>query len=119
MDTILRVMFVIIVAFMWPVVCLLGAGEAELTITVIDPSGHTTPFDIEPIPNGERVVYVPTCAGTHKVNATYCGVNVPGISDVMTCCYDVCAFIRSSCSEKVKNVCGSSWNLTAIVRHTV
>jgi len=69
------------------VVCLLGAGEAELGITVLDPSGHSMAFDVEPIPNGERVTYIPECPGSHKVNATYCGINVPGI------------IMRWSCSE--------------------
>jgi len=63
---------------MWLTVCLVGAGEAELSITVLDPSGQTIAFDVEPTPNGERVTYIPDCPGTYKINATYCGVNVPG-----------------------------------------
>jgi len=59
-------------------VYLLDAGIAELVLTVIDPSGHTIAFDIEPQPDGQRVSYIPECAGTHKVNATYGGINVPG-----------------------------------------
>lgn len=59
-------------------VCLLGAGEAQLNITVTDPSGHNIAFDMEQTPNGQRVIYIPDCPGTHKVNATYCGINVPG-----------------------------------------
>ena len=59
-------------------VSLVGAGEAELCITVIDPSGQTIPFDVEPTPNGQRVTYIPECPGTYKVNATYGGINVPG-----------------------------------------
>lgn len=59
-------------------VSLLGAGIAELVICIIDPSGDTIPFDIEPQPDGQRLTYIPECAGTHKVNATYGGINVPG-----------------------------------------
>jgi len=63
---------------LWLAVCLVGAGEAELCITVIDPSGQTVPFDVEPTPNGQRITYVPECPGTYKVNTTYGGINVPG-----------------------------------------
>ena len=63
---------------LWLAVSLVGAGEAELCITVIDPSGQTVPFDVEPMPNGQRVTYIPECPGTYKVNATYGGINVPG-----------------------------------------
>jgi len=76
-------MFVIMIsaAVLWPAVCLLGAGVAELCITVLDPSGQTIPFDVEPIQNGQRVTYIPDCPGTYKVNATYGGINVPGNLD--------------------------------------
>ena len=76
----------------WLSVCLLGAGEAELCITVIDPSGHTMAFDIVPTEQGERVTYIPDCPGIHKVNATYGGINVPGMSDSLTGCYSVSTF---------------------------
>ena len=65
-------------ALFWLIVCLVGAGEAELCITVIDPSGQTMAFDVEPTPTGQRVTYIPECPGTYKVNATYGGCNVPG-----------------------------------------
>ena len=72
-------------AVMLAAVCLLGAGEAQLNITVTDPSGHNIAFDMEQTPNGQRVIYIPDCPGTHKVNATYCGINVPGNLDSFTC----------------------------------
>jgi len=65
-------------------VSLLGAGIAELVICIIDPSGNTIAFDIEPQADGQRVIYIPECAGTHKVNATYGGINVPGNLDSFT-----------------------------------
>lgn len=77
---------------LWLLVCLLGAGEAELIVTVIDPSGQSVPFDIEPIPNGERVTYIPDCPGIFKVNATYGGINVPGNIDNFTCCYGITSY---------------------------
>jgi len=70
-------------AVLWLAVCLLGAGKADLSITVIDPAGHTMPFDIQPLEHGERVIYRPDSPGTHKVNATYGGINVPGNLDIL------------------------------------
>jgi len=74
-----------VVAVWWLSVGLVGAGEAELSITVIDPSGHMIGFDLEPTPEGQRVTYIPECPGTYKVNATYCGITVPGNYNITDC----------------------------------
>jgi len=69
---------------------------AELNISIVDPSGHTIGFDVEPSANGQRVIYVPECPGTHKVNATYGGINVPGNLENIMSFYII--FLYCSCT---------------------
>ena len=56
-----------------------NAGVAELSVTINEESGAPVPFNVEPTQVGERLTYVPDLPGVYKVNATYGGLNVPGM----------------------------------------
>ena len=54
------------------------AGRAELGLTITSPSGRTVPYQIQAIPKGDSVSYVPSEAGPHQIYITYGGLDVPG-----------------------------------------
>lgn len=56
----------------------INAGHADLSITITDPQGIALPFDVDKTEVGERITYVPQKPGTHRVQLTYGGLNVPG-----------------------------------------
>ena len=51
-------------------------------------------FDILPTEQGHRVTYIPDCPGIYKVNATYGGINVPGMYDSLLDCYSISTYVR-------------------------
>lgn len=55
-----------------------NAGLADLCVTVLDPSGGAVPIQTELTPSGQRIVYVPSVPGTHRIHVTYGGLDVPG-----------------------------------------
>ena len=54
------------------------AGKAELSLSIISPSGVSVPFDSKATPRGEHVTYCPQEAGPHQIYITYGGLEVPG-----------------------------------------
>ena len=54
------------------------AGKAELSLSIVSPTGKTIPYDIVSTSLGERVTYIPSEAGPHNIYITYGGLEVPG-----------------------------------------
>ena len=54
------------------------AGRAELGLTVTSPSGRSVPYEINMIPGGDHVTYIPMEPGPHHIYITYGGLDVPG-----------------------------------------
>jgi len=54
------------------------AGLADICVSVIDPSGNPIPFNSERTSSGMRITYTPEQPGSHKIQVTYGGMDVPG-----------------------------------------
>ena len=54
------------------------AGKAELGLTIRSPTGRDVMYQTVPIPQGDRITYVPQEPGAYLIYITYGGLDVPG-----------------------------------------